>query len=179
MQKVGAVAYKLDLPPASKIYPVFHVSQLKQALRPTEMVSPESLLLEDFDVVVPGKFLQERLVKKGNKLLKQVQVEWQGVPGELTSWEELHSLHRLFPEAPAWGHAGSLGGGNVTTFLKHQEYEKVKKQRRRQARTQRAAMSAKKPKVGPLTTQEKASPPSKDKEAVAVSGSASIVTAVC
>ena len=49
LARLGAVAYKLDLPPTSKIYPVLHVSQLKQHIGPV-LTQPSLPLVLCFSV---------------------------------------------------------------------------------------------------------------------------------
>lgn len=58
LEKVGEVAYCLELPTDAQIYPVFHVSSHYDDL--------------SYRNVVPLEVLDHRLVKKGNRAISQV-----------------------------------------------------------------------------------------------------------
>ena len=65
LEKIGAVAYKLDLPLSSRIHSVFHVSQLKLHKGPVHAHSELPLL--DADGVIakePLSILDRRMVKR-------------------------------------------------------------------------------------------------------------------
>lgn len=80
LNKVGSVAYKLDLPASSKIHPIFHVSQLKKAISPTVTVAQLPQSLEGLQV--PDKILQRRLNFAG---LSQLLIQWSGIPTSLAT----------------------------------------------------------------------------------------------
>lgn len=73
--RVGSVAYKLELPPTTSIHPVFHVSQLKAAVRPGTPVSP-SLPTDTELPRVPLEILQTRVVPTATGSVEQVLVRW-------------------------------------------------------------------------------------------------------
>ena len=129
LARVGNVSYKLQLPENSKIHPVIHVSQLKKAVRSTDTVSAElPLTFVDLLAVQPARIVEDRLVRRGGKMVPQVRVQWEGLP---SSWEPLFAIVNAYPHAPAWGQAGSSGAGTVTTEATTWFLEQALKEKRR------------------------------------------------
>ncbi|XP_066320522.1 uncharacterized protein [Miscanthus floridulus] len=114
IERIGSVAYKLELPPSSTIHLVFHVSLLKPATSSKYVVSPPSLPDVDHDLPIPEAVLQRRLHPRHDGAVPQVLVKWSGLDASLATWEDEEALRQQFPQAPAWGHAGSQGEGDVT-----------------------------------------------------------------
>jgi hypothetical protein len=84
LEKVGQVAYKLDLPATSQIYLVFHVSQLNQALSAETKVMP-SLPSDCAALQVPEKVLQRRVVTRGVHTVPQVLIQWSSATADMAT----------------------------------------------------------------------------------------------
>jgi hypothetical protein len=114
--RVGAVAYKLNLPDECRIHPVVHVSQLKRFVPPTTVVESDlsALPADPEEAVFPIQLLSSRMIQKGASSITQVKVHWTSLPSSLATWEELHDLRRRFPACAAWGQAAFQGGRNVS-----------------------------------------------------------------
>jgi hypothetical protein len=112
--KVGNVAYRLLLPASTTVHPVFHVSQLKKAILPTEEVFDElpSSLVE---WSVPNQILQRRALPSDPHGRQQVLVRWSHMPASWTTWEDEDTLQQQFPQAAVWGQPAAQGRGNVNS----------------------------------------------------------------
>ena len=99
IQKVGKVAYKLQLPPTAKIHNVFHVSQLKAAIGtslPPSTIPPQltsDMVLE----TEPEAVLGVRNVAHGSQILVEVLIQWKGLPEFDATWDDYNSILTLFP----------------------------------------------------------------------------------
>ena len=78
IQRIGPVAYKLELPSSTSIHPVFHVSQLKRALGATVQSQPFPPLLDaELEWLVELESVQGiRTTTFGTEVL----IQWKGLP---------------------------------------------------------------------------------------------------
>lgn len=96
LERIGLVAYRLDLPPGSKIHPVFHVSLLKKQLGAQDrtLSSLPSVADENGELQPqPSAILKHR--RKGRKC--EMLIQWDGLPASEATWEEEHSFMARFP----------------------------------------------------------------------------------
>lgn len=96
LQRIGQVAYKLELPEESKIHPVFHISQLKRAVGEV-LVSPTlpPQLNEELEMVVEPEML---LNVRQHQADVEVLVKWKSLPVSEATWESADVLDHLFPD---------------------------------------------------------------------------------
>lgn len=123
LQRVSETSYKIQLPEGSTVHPVFHVSLLRQALKPGTQVFV-SLPSETDVLAVPQKVLATRLRKKTNQVVTQNLIQWSNGDEASATWEDREELRARFPGAAAWGQAVSRGGGGVRVPL-HRTHDQL------------------------------------------------------
>ncbi|KAJ1694535.1 hypothetical protein LUZ63_011233 [Rhynchospora breviuscula] len=117
IEKVGAVAYKLNLPASSSIHNVIHVSQLKARVGAHQPITP-TLPLMGFSsptIRVPIAILARKLIKRRNAPIAQILVQWQNQPVEEASWEDYDVIKQKFPTAILEDKDGFIGEGMSDT----------------------------------------------------------------
>lgn len=100
LERIGSVAYKLKLPPDSKVHPVFHVSLLKKFIGPHQVASTSLPAWNDQDYcpLQPMDILQRRLVVGDQHQIAQWLIQWQGLSPEEASWEDQSFVQSKFPD---------------------------------------------------------------------------------
>lgn len=96
LSRVGILAYRLQVPENSLIiHPMFHISQLKQAVPTTHLVATPLHQLDSLQF--PVKLLQRRLITSRDSVIPQVLIQWSGWPTWLATWEDAEALQQRFP----------------------------------------------------------------------------------
>ncbi|VFQ87158.1 unnamed protein product [Cuscuta campestris] len=118
LERIGSVAYRLDLPANSKIHPVFHVSLLRPYRGDSPTVTPLPLPVDLVDGRPPSRPLkahawQTTLVNGVPE--QQVLVEWTDGGLHDATWEPVDALRRHYPDMHLEDKVPFEQGGNVTS----------------------------------------------------------------
>lgn len=105
VQRIGPVAYKLELPSSSRIHPVVHVSKLKKHVPPATQIMTELHSIKFTDV--PVQVLDHAWVRRGGATRRMIKVRWSNQGAAMDTWETEAHVRQCFPRATAWGQAAS------------------------------------------------------------------------
>ncbi|KAJ4718791.1 Ty3/gypsy retrotransposon protein [Melia azedarach] len=95
LQRIGKVAYKLELPASSRIHPVFHVSLMKKKVG-EEQVQTQLPLMDVADeklIPTPQAVLDRRVRKRKHEVL----IHWHGLSPAEATWEDKDFIKNQFP----------------------------------------------------------------------------------
>eukprot|EP00253_Pinus_taeda_P023121 PITA_23121 len=90
LQKIGTMAYKLELPAASRLHPVFHVSCLKKVIGdklPVQTILPE-LDQEGKIILEPEAVIETRTRQLRNRSISEYLIKWTNLSAEDSTWED-------------------------------------------------------------------------------------------
>jgi hypothetical protein len=99
LQKIGTMAYKLELPASSRVHPVFHVSCLKKVIGdkiPVQTILPE-LDDEGKMILEPEAITDTRIRQLRNRSISEYLIKWRKLPAKDSTWED-ESFIQKHPE---------------------------------------------------------------------------------
>ncbi|XP_039053961.1 uncharacterized protein LOC120196156 [Hibiscus syriacus] len=126
IEKIGLVAYRLRLPPHSKIHLVFHVSLLKKKIGSNMLTSLDPPEVGDDGQlkIYPAIVLDKQSVKCQNRPVTQLLIQWSNLSPENATWEDYSALKSQFPDFDPWGQGSTAGEGNVMVGTEKSKIEK-------------------------------------------------------
>jgi hypothetical protein len=114
LERVGTLAYRLQLPAGTHIHDVFHVGLLK-AYRGEPPAAPPALPPTSNGRLLPGP--AKVLKAQQHRSVWHLLVQWDGLPLEDATWEKLDDFRQQFPEFQLEDELFAQAGRDVMTGL--------------------------------------------------------------
>nr|GEY31547.1 Ty3/gypsy retrotransposon protein [Tanacetum cinerariifolium] len=100
LEKIGQVAYRLELPPGSRIHPIFHVSLLRPSIgnsNPSTLPLPEKFI-DNLPVLTPEEVLDHRTINNQVQAEQQVLIKWKDRNITEATWEDTNEILSTMPD---------------------------------------------------------------------------------
>ena len=96
LQKIGTMAYKLELLVSSQVHPIFHVSCLKKVIGDkltVQTIFPE--LDEEGKIILePEAITETRTRQLQNRSISEYLIKWKNLPTEDSTWEDENFIQK-------------------------------------------------------------------------------------
>ena len=96
LQNIGTMAYKLELPAASQVHPIFHVSCLKKVIG--DKLSVQTILLElekEVKIKVESEAVTETRTRQlRNRSISEYLIKWKNLSAEDSTWEDENFIQK-------------------------------------------------------------------------------------
>nr|KYP41303.1 Transposon Ty3-G Gag-Pol polyprotein [Cajanus cajan] len=129
VEKIGEVAYKLQLPDTTRIHLVFHISLLKKFVgSPSQQYIPLPLTTTEFGPSVhPFQVLNVRTIMRHSKPVPQILIQWGSLGPSTSTWEDVQEIQDSFPEFNLDDKVAFDGGSIITCTGRNDEVDKERK----------------------------------------------------
>jgi len=99
LQRVGPVAYKVDLPPQlAKVHDVFHISLLRKADVDPARILPQVEVKEDLTLELrPIRILDQEVKELRSKKIPIVRILWRNAQIKEETWEREAEMRKKYP----------------------------------------------------------------------------------
>ena len=99
LEKIGPVAYRLELSQEAPVHNVFHVSLLKPSAKGAVVHSqPPTLTEEGVVKITPAAILARRTLQRNRRDVEQALIQWENLDVADATWEDVTVIQTQFPE---------------------------------------------------------------------------------
>ncbi|KAA0038940.1 Retrotransposable element Tf2 [Cucumis melo var. makuwa] len=120
LERIGEVAYRLELPTDATIHPVFHVSQLRKFVSNQTNVFPTlQNVTEKFEWQSQPEEVRDYRLDKSGKW--EVLIAWQNLPDYEASSKDYDEISKWYPNLHLEDKVNLKGGSNVRPPIKRKD----------------------------------------------------------